>query len=111
MPSWFSVSVAQVGVGVGVGVAAVGEVQVMATTKCRAITSIVADGLVLIPVLQHLELPVQLVFQGEQESFAAVCVAISCWKNKVHLSGGLIMVYTKNTKLRQYKYHKHHEKP
>ena len=77
MPSWFSVSVSQVGVGVGVGVAAVSEGQVMAT-KCRAITIIVVDCILWIPVLQHLELPVQLVFQGEQESFAAVCVAISC---------------------------------
>ena len=50
----------------------------MASTKCRAITSTIVDGVLLIPVLQHLELPVQLVFQGEQESFAAVCIATSC---------------------------------
>ena len=78
MPSWFSVSAARVGVGVGVGVAAVSEGQVMATTKCRAITIIVHDGMLWIPVLQHLELPVQLVFQGEQESPAAVCIVTSC---------------------------------
>ena len=99
MPSWFSVNVAQVGVGIGVEVAAVGQVQVMAT-KCRAITILVVDGLVLIPVLQHLELPVQLVFQGEQESPAAMCVAISCWNEKIHLSVGLVIVHTKNTKRR-----------
>ena len=101
MPSWFSVSLAQEGVGVGVGVAAVGEVQVMATTKCRATISFVVDGILLIPVKQHLELPVQLVFQGEQESFAAVCPAIPCWNNKIHLSAGLIEVYTQNTKRRK----------
>ena len=79
MPSWFSVSVAQVGFGIGVGVAAVVEAKVIATTKCGAITgSIVVDAVLLIPVLQHLELPVQLVFQGEQESPAAVSVATSC---------------------------------
>ena len=96
MPSWFSVSPAQVGVGVGVGVAAVGEVQVKATTKCRPMISYVVDGMLWIPVLQDLELPVQLVFQGEQESFAAVCVAISCCNNKIHLSHGSIMLYTKH---------------
>ena len=76
----------------------------MATTKNRAIRSTIPDGLMCIPVLQHLELPVQLVFQGEQESSAAVCVAISCWNNKIHLSAGLIVVYTKNIKRRQCKY-------
>ena len=81
MPSWFSVSVAQVGVGVGIGVAAVSEAKVIATTKCRAIISIVVDGILWIPVLQHLELPVELVFQGEQEGFAAACVATTCWNN------------------------------
>ena len=79
MPSWFFVSVAQSGVGVGVGVAAVGELQVVATTKCGAITTSVEDGQLWIPVLQDLELPVQLVFQGEQESFAAACVVTSSW--------------------------------
>ena len=77
MSSWFSVSPAQIGVGVGVGVAAVSEGQVRGT-KCRAIIIIVVDGILLIPVLQHLELPVQLVFQGEQESSAAVCILTSC---------------------------------
>ena len=47
-------------------------------TKCRAITTIVVDGILWIPVLQYLELPVQLVFQGEQESSAAACILTSC---------------------------------
>ena len=100
MPSWFSVNGAQVSVGVGVGVAVVGQVQVMAVAECGAISSIVVDGLMLIPVLQDLELPVQLVFQREEESSAAACVAISRWKNKIHLSVGLVVLYTQNIKRR-----------
>ena len=75
----------------------------MAITKYRAITSTIPDGSMCIPVLQHLELPVQLVFQGEQESSAAACEATSCWKdNKVPLRWFDYGVYTKTPKKKMY---------
>ena len=80
MPSWFSVSVAQVGVGVGVGVAAVVQDKVVSTTKDGAVGGSAVDSVVLISVLQHLVLLVPGVFQGEQEGAGAVCVFADSYK-------------------------------
>ena len=82
MPSWFSVSVAQVGVGAGVGVAAVVQVQVESTTKGGAVGGSAVDSPLLISVLQHLVLLVPVVFQGEQERAGAVCRTAARYKNK-----------------------------
>ena len=64
----------------GVGVAAVGQVQVVATTKGGAVGGSAVDSVLLMSVLQHLVLLVPVVFQGEQEGAGAVCVAAAGFK-------------------------------
>ena len=62
--------------------AAVGQEQVVSTTKDGAVGGVAVDSVLLMSVLQHLVLLVPVIFQGEQEGAGAVCRTAARYKNK-----------------------------